>query len=144
MDVVEVAIRLGSAAAAGCALGLNRDLHGKPTGVRTLGLVGLGSAIAVLLVADQDINAVSRVVQGLLTGIGFLCAGAIVHGHVSGHVHGLTTAACAWLTACLGAACGMGYWTVVLVSLPFIFAILLLGGPLERLLRRIVGEAKDE
>jgi uncharacterized membrane protein YhiD involved in acid resistance len=50
MDTLDIALRLSAAALAGVALGLNRDLHGKPTGVRTLGLVGVGSALAVLAV----------------------------------------------------------------------------------------------
>src|SRR5215467_6692627 len=73
MDTWEITIRLGAATLAGVALGLNRDLHHKPTGVRTPGLVGLGSAVAV--VAEGDPGAVSRVVQGVVTGIGFLGAG---------------------------------------------------------------------
>jgi putative Mg2+ transporter-C (MgtC) family protein len=137
MEVVEVALRLVSAVVVGCAVGLNRDLHGKPTGVRTLGLVCLGSAIAVLIVsASPDINATSRVIQGLVTGVGFLGAGVIIHAHISGHVHGLTTAACAWLTACIGAACGAGQWTILAVSVPLIFVILIFGGPLEKRLHR--------
>ena len=54
MDTFDIAIRLGIAALGGVVLGLNRDLHGKPTGVRTLGLVGLGSALAVLAVAESS------------------------------------------------------------------------------------------
>lgn len=92
----------------------NRDLHGKPTGVRTLGLVGLGSALVVLGMTEfstpGDPNAVSRVVQGILTGIGFLGAGVIFHNIGTQRIFGVTTAACVWLTACIGMMCGIGEW----------------------------------
>ena len=107
--MIEVIGRLGAAVLAGAALGLNRDLHGKPTGVRTFGLVGLGSAVAVLAVSNsQDVSAAGRVIQGILTGIGFLGAGVIIRTNEGKQVHGLTTAACAWLTACIGVTCGAG------------------------------------
>ena len=77
MDTADIVIRLGLAALAGIALGLNRDFHDKPTGVRTLGLVGLASALVVIAVGHGDGDA-SRVIQGIVTGIGFLGAGVIV------------------------------------------------------------------
>jgi putative Mg2+ transporter-C (MgtC) family protein len=135
MDITEVALRLGAAALAGAALGLNRDLHDKPTGVRTLGLVGLGSA-AVVVAASGDANAMSRVIQGLVTGIGFLGAGVIVRTEASRQVHGLTTAACVWLTACIGAVCGAGDWPILLVGIPLVFILLVGGGALDEALRR--------
>ena len=137
MDITEVALRLGAAALAGAALGLNRDLHDKPTGVRTLGLVGLGSAGIVMAAAGSgDVAAASRVIQGVVTGIGFLGAGVIIRAERGRQVHGLTTAACAWLTACLGAMCAMGDWPVVLVSIPLVFAVLVGGGAVDEALRR--------
>jgi putative Mg2+ transporter-C (MgtC) family protein len=144
MEWTDVALRLGAALLAGCALGLNRDLHGKPTGVRTLGLVSLASAIAVMIITDQDVNATSRVIQGLLTGIGFIGAGVIVHAQVSGHAHGLTTAACVWLTAAVGAACGAGQWRVLAIGVPLVFVVLVLGGPVEKLWHRDRAGPKDQ
>ena len=135
MDTLEIALRLGVAALIGIALGLNRDLHGKPTGVRTLGLVGLGSALIVLAVAGESTADVSRVIQGIVTGIGFLGAGVIMRTDAQ-QVHGLTTAACAWLTACIGAACGIADWRIVLLSVPLVFVILLFGGPFEEAIHR--------
>src|SRR3979490_1156093 len=117
MDIIEIVVRAGAALLAGAALGLNRDLHAKPTGIRTLALVGLGSAVAVMAVSDShDISAVSRVKQDILTGIGFLGAGVIIRNEEGRRIHGLTTAACAWLTACIGVTCGTGEWRIVLVS----------------------------
>src|SRR6516165_2903813 len=94
MDTLDIALRLGTATLVGVVLGLNRDLHGKVTGVRTLGLVCLGSALAVLSVHAVNGTDASRVIQGIVTGVGFLGAGVIVRNNKDRHVHGLTTAAC--------------------------------------------------
>ena len=138
MDWIEIALRLSAATLIGGVLGLNRDLHGKPTGVRTLGLVGLGSAMVVVAVVNTgpatsgDFSAASRIVQGILTGIGFLGAGVIVRGVGKGRVHGLTTAACTWLTACLGTVCGFAHAPVIVIAIVLTAAILIFGGPIER------------
>ena len=116
MEMIDIVLRLGAAALAGAVLGLNRDLRGKSTGVRTLGLVGIGSALVVMAVAHSSPDSASRVIQGIVTGIGFLGAGVIVRGDVKAHVHGLTTAACVWLTACFGSACGMGEWRILIAG----------------------------
>jgi putative Mg2+ transporter-C (MgtC) family protein len=137
METLDVFLRLGVAALVGVALGLNRDLRGKPTGVRTLGLVGLASAAVVLaLDRNEDASNVGRVIQGIVTGIGFLGAGVIVHNSFGKQVHGLTTAACVWLVACIGAVCGVGEWIVILASIPLIAVILMFGGPFERWVHR--------
>lgn len=144
MDTIEVFLRLGIAALAGVVLGLNRDLRGKPTGVRTLGLVGLASAVAVMAVSQGEPNNVGRVIQGIVTGIGFLGAGVIVHNSFGKQVHGLTTAACVWLTACVGSACAVGEWKVFLLSVPLVAAVLVLGGPFEKWVHRIWPNAEPE
>src|SRR5262245_33477653 len=108
----EVVLRLSSATLAGAVLGLNRELRGKPAGLRTLALVGVGSALFALAgigaVLDTgkptSTDAISRVIQGIVTGIGFLGAGVIIH-DVQQHVRGLTTAATIWLSSALGIAC---------------------------------------
>src|ERR1019366_2522146 len=113
MTFWEIALRLCAATIIGGVIGLNRDLHDKATGVRTLGLVALGSALLVLGVIDLvpqstlDLNPVSRVVQGVLTGIGFLGAGLILHHRSAGdRVHNPASAVAIWLTACMGMVCG--------------------------------------
>jgi putative Mg2+ transporter-C (MgtC) family protein len=144
LDWQEIVLRLAVATLAGGTLGLNRDLHGKPVGLRTLGLVGLATAMVVVLAdpsghAAATFDATSRVIQGILTGIGFLGAGVIVHREHHSRIHGLTSAACTWLTACVGIVCGAGHWRIVIVALAIAFALLIAGGPVERLLHRALG-----
>ena len=134
-DWLEIVMRLGSAALLGGAIGLNRDLHHKPSGLRTLSIVGLGSALAVLAVAD-DTAAASRIMQGLVTGIGFLGAGVILRDQSNNKVHGLTTAAAIWTTACLGATCGLGAWRLVIVATLIMAVILAVGGKIEKAVHR--------
>jgi putative Mg2+ transporter-C (MgtC) family protein len=144
----EIVLRLGVATLAGGLIGLDRDLHGKPIGLKTLGLVGLATAMVVMLALPAgDItrisDATSRVIQGILTGIGFLGAGVIVRGEHRFRVHGLTSAACAWLAACAGIACGVGQWRIVIVGLAIASVLLLAGHRLERWLHRTLG-GKEE
>jgi putative Mg2+ transporter-C (MgtC) family protein len=143
----EVIYRLGAATLVGGAIGLNREFHGKPTGLRTLGLVGLGSATAVLAVqhAAPDVAAASRVFQGIITGIGFLGAGIILRRPDEDRVHGMTTAAAIWVTACLGGACGIGAWRIIIVAVILVAFLLSIGGPFEKALhQRLFGEAPEE
>ena len=114
-ESVATLVRLLAALATGMAVGLNRDLSGKPVGMRTLGLVALGAALVVLAGTGPDgvhlaPDAVSRVIQGILTGIGFIGAGVILHDRGGRTVHGLTTAASVWISAALGIAAGLGAW----------------------------------
>jgi putative Mg2+ transporter-C (MgtC) family protein len=148
LDWPEIVLRLGAATLAGGLIGLNRDLHGKPIGLRTLGLVGLATAMVVVLAdsfgnAAKFPDATSRIIQGILTGIGFLGAGVIIRREDRSRVHGLTSAACTWLTACIGIVCGAGHWRIVIVALAIAFALLIAGGPVERLLHRALGGKED-
>ena len=142
-DLLDITLRLGAALLVGCVIGLNRELHHKSTGMRTLGLVSLGSALAVLAVGQNPQADVSRVIQGIITGIGFLGAGVILHRADSEKVHGLTTAASIWVTATLGVLCGLSSWRVVIVACLFLLILLTVGGPLEHWLRRIFGQGDD-
>lgn len=147
LDWTDIILRLGVAALAGGALGLNRDLHGKPVGVRTLALVSLATAMITAL-ADPIgkggfTDAGSRTIQGVLTGIGFLGAGVILHSEKHYRVRGLTSAACVWLTACVGIMCGAGHWRIVAVSLAIAFVILGFGGGIERALHHAFGGKGD-
>lgn len=133
--------RLLLALACGAAIGLNRDLHKKAAGVRTFGLVCTGSAIVALLMVETsaDPSAISRVVQGVLTGIGFLGAGVILHQPTSRRVTGLTTAAAIWLTAGLGLACGLGKFLLAIAGVAVALLIIVIGRPLERYCEKLMG-----
>ena len=137
-----IALRLALALLVGAILGLNRWLHHKSAGIRTHSLVAIGAATAVMLISDfvkDDAQSVSRVLQGLITGLGFLGAGVIIHEQRSQRVHGLTTAASLWACALIGAAFGAGQFALGGISLGAILLTLALGGPLERLVVQIKG-----
>jgi len=139
MDWADVALRLSVAVVIGGAIGLDRELRHKSAGVRTIGLVTLGAALAVLAVSP-DTAAVSRVLQGTLAGIGFLGAGVIMHHGRS--IEGLTTAASIWTAAALGAACGLGSWQPVVIGSALVLVLLVVAGAIEK--RFIKAELKDE
>ena len=149
-ELLETAFRLVVATVAGMAIGLNRDLRNKPVGMRTLGLVSLGSALVILsatgygsLHYGQD--AASRIIQGILTGVGFLGAGVILHDRRGFKIYGLTTASTVWIAAALGVASGVGAWLVIVLGTALALGLLVLGGPLERALERLIkgGEASE-
>jgi putative Mg2+ transporter-C (MgtC) family protein len=153
VDNLDVFLRLLAATGVGMAIGLNRDLRGKPTGMRTLGLVSLGAATVALatvtlpLVAGHP-DALSRVVQGIvqgvLTGIGFVGAGAVLRNPEAHEVHGLTTAASVWATASLGIACGLASWPVVWMGAVLTLVLLFLGNPVEKLITRHAGNGRTD
>ncbi|WP_435016985.1 MgtC/SapB family protein [Tundrisphaera sp. TA3] len=107
---VRLAVRLLVAALMGGLLGWDRERAGKAAGLRTHILVATGAAafMAIPQQSGLDPNGLSRVLQGLIAGIGFLGAGCIMKGDTESQVRGLTTAAGIWLTAGVGVAAGMG------------------------------------
>ena len=141
-----IALRLALALIVGAILGLNRWLHHKSAGIRTHSLVAIGSATAVMLISDfvqDDAQAVSRVLQGLITGLGFLGAGVIIREQRSQKVHGLTTAASLWACALIGASFGAGQFVLGGLSLGAILLTLIIGGPLERLMAGLTGVKRE-
>ncbi len=137
-----IVLRLVLALITGIVLGLNRWLHHKSAGIRTHSLVAIGSATAVMLISDfvqDDAQSVSRVLQGLITGLGFLGAGVIIHEQRSRRIHGLTTAASLWACALIAAAFGAGQFALGGLSLAAILLTLAIGGPLERLIASLNG-----
>ena len=146
MDDLTIALRLAAALVAGAALGVNRDLRHKPAGVRTHALVSVGSALVVLaaLIGGGTPESLSRVLQGLITGIGFLGAGVIIHHERERRIEGLTTAASIWVAAGLGAACGAGLLSLVVFAIVAAMIVLVAGGPLERALERRFAKAGKE
>jgi len=119
-EVTRILLRLLMAAVLGAVLGFEREHKGKSAGVRTHMLVAMGAALFVLApsMAGADEQALSRVIQGIVAGIGFLGAGTILkgNGRDTSHVKGLTTAAGLWMTAAIGTAAGMGREATALVS----------------------------
>ena len=109
-EAVRVTIRLLVALLAGAIIGWQRERTGKAAGLRTHMLVCMGTALFVVACIGSGMqeDAISRVVQGLATGIGFLGAGAILKLESTQRIKGLTTAAGIWLTAALGVAIGLG------------------------------------
>nr|WP_202119667.1 MgtC/SapB family protein [Pseudomonas otitidis] len=121
-----VVLRLFLAALLGGLLGFEREQHGKAAGVRTHMLVALGAALFVLVpqMAGAEHDAMSRVIQGLTAGIGFLCAGTILKRDRMDEVKGLTTAAGLWSTTAIGVTVGLGYEATALLAALVVLAIL--------------------
>ncbi|HEY2034024.1 MAG TPA: MgtC/SapB family protein [Rhizomicrobium sp.] len=145
MSTLDIILRLGVAALAGAILGFNRDMHGKPTGIRTLGLVSLGVAIATVGVLTTDValnstDAYSRIlqgiVQGVLTGIGFLGGGVILRNPRAQAVHNLTTAATVWVTSAIGIVCAVANWKVIGIGMAMAVALLLIGDRFDKWIAR--------
>ena len=119
-QLTQITVRLLIAAVLGGILGFEREHKGKAAGVRTHMLVALGAALFVLVpqMSGSQADAMSRVVQGVIAGIGFLGAGTILKNSEGdeGHVKGLTTAAGLWMTAAIGVAAGLGRESTAVLS----------------------------
>ncbi|VTU22663.1 putative Mg(2+) transport ATPase [Variovorax sp. PBS-H4] len=126
-QLTRITVRLVLASVLGFVLGFEREQQGKAAGVRTHMLVAIGSALFVLVPQQAGIEPadMSRVIQGLVAGVGFLCAGTILkQGRDERHVEGLTTAAGLWLTAAIGMACGLGRELTAVLSALLALAVL--------------------
>lgn len=141
-QITRILLRLLLAAVLGGILGYEREQQGKAAGIRTHMLVAMGAALFVLVPQQggMEIADMSRVVQGVIAGIGFLCAGAIIKNKAEENVHGLTTAAGVWMTAAIGIACGLGREMTAVLSTVLALGVLALvpklvdrrDGPAER------------
>lgn len=156
VDLGDVALRLLAAVVVGVVIGIDREIRGKPVGIRTLALVSLGSALVCLstihlTVLNQEPDAVSRVVQGVIQGvmpgIGFIGAGVVLE-RKNGGVRGLTTAATVWVTAALGIACGLAAWSIVLIGVGLTLIVLVVLMPLDiwfdKRRAKLLGKANTE
>jgi putative Mg2+ transporter-C (MgtC) family protein len=133
-QATRVALRLVTAAVLGGVLGFEREQKGKAAGLRTHMLVALGAALFVLVpqqagVSDADMT---RVLQGIVAGVGFLGVGTIIKGRGEEEAKGLTTAAGIWLTAAIGVAAGLGREATAVLSTLLALAILSLVPRIER------------
>lgn len=117
-QVTRITLRLLVAATLGGLLGYEREQQGKSAGVRTHMMVAIGAALFVLIPQQAGTSSadLSRILQGLIAGVGFLGTGAIIMGNREVETRGLTTAASIWVTAAIGVAAGMGRETTAVLS----------------------------
>ena len=127
-EVTRVMVRLLLAALLGGIVGYEREHKGKAAGLRTHMLVAMGAALFVLVPerGGMDIADMSRVIQGVVAGVGFLGAGAIIKRHSEEQVQGLTTAAGIWMTGAIGVACGLGREAIALLATLLAIVILVM------------------
>jgi len=131
-SLTEIVLRLLAALVCGAVLGWERESRGKAAGFRTNMLVALGSAAFTMLSIELALKSSGpgqydpmRVLQGIIGGIGFLGAGAIIQSR--GSIHGMTTAATIWVVASAGVACGIGtYHTIAIALITVIFCFIVL------------------
>jgi putative Mg2+ transporter-C (MgtC) family protein len=138
----EAMLRVLAATAAGGIIGLNRELTRKPAGLRTHALVALGASLVTVSALQLGVgpdrthaDAASRVIQGVIAGIGFLGGGVILHAD-GRNVKGLTTAATIWVAAALGISCGIGQWHIAGMTAGLALVVLVVGQPIEDALHR--------
>lgn len=136
--LLRVIIRLFAAILLGGLIGLQRERAGKPAGLRTHTLVCLGTAVVLLScsAASFSLDSESRVIQGLVTGIGFIGAGSILKLSEEHLIRGLTTSASIWTTAAVGIAVGLGRVGIGLIAAIATIFILAVVGTLERRLEK--------
>ncbi|ART81732.1 magnesium transporter MgtC [Oceanisphaera profunda] len=132
-ELTHFAVRLLAASFFGALIGIQREKSGKPAGFRTHILVCLGTALFILACSSvgMTLDALSRVIQGIVTGIGFIGAGAILKLNNEQDVKGLTTAAGVWMTAAIGVAAGLGSLGVALLGTVITLVTLALLMPFE-------------
>jgi putative Mg2+ transporter-C (MgtC) family protein len=132
--IVRITLRLLAALAVGTAIGLQRELTHKNAGLRTHMLVALGTALFIVGAEESGDTAESltRIIQGIATGIGFLGGGTILKLTDQREVHGLTTAAGIWMTAAASATAALGQIAVAIIGTVFGLMVLVLFRSLEK------------
>ena len=133
-----VVLRVIAAVLLGGVVGIQREKAGKPAGIRTHMLVSLGTAVVVMACfgAGMNTDGLSRVIQGIVTGIGFIGAGTILKLTDKREIQGLTTAAGLWMTAAIGVAVGLGALGLALIGTVMTVIVLALQGVEEALNKR--------
>ena len=129
----------------GATIGLERELSGKSAGLRTNLLICLGAAVFTIIsgkMAAGAADSVTRIAAQIVTGVGFLGAGAIIQDR--GGVHGLTTAATIWLVASIGMACGARFYQLAIVAALIAIVVLIGLGKLAKPLERSVEKNKSK
>jgi putative Mg2+ transporter-C (MgtC) family protein len=144
MAPLDLTLRLLLAAGLGAVIGLERELRQKPAGLRTNILIAVGSALFTTIsfqVAGMSGTA-DRIAAQIVTGVGFLGAGAILHG--AGNVHGMTTAATIWVNAAVGMAAGAGYFAMASIATVITLVVLAVLAPLERWVERRAEQSNNQ
>lgn len=136
MAPADLALRLLLAAGLGAAIGIERELRQKPAGLRTNILIAVGAALFTIVSVEMASagGTSDRIAAQIVTGIGFLGAGAILRGRAS--VHGMTTAATIWVNAAVGMAAGAGYPLMATIATAITLVVLLALAPIDALLER--------
>jgi len=144
MSEIEILLRLVLAVILGGVIGLNRKRHSKPAGLRTMALISLGCATFTLIGIEAVIQLAalqagaesltssamtgvnldsSRIIAGIVGGVGFLGAGAIIQSR--GRIQGMTSAASIWVTATIGVSVGLGLYTLAVATTFLAFVVLI-------------------
>ncbi len=134
VDIVEFSLKSGAACLAGLCMGLERQIKGKPAGLKTNMLVALGASayiIISMLFIDSQNTDMTRIIGQVVVGVGFLGAGVILHGKDDRKVEGLATAATIWCSAAAGCFAGFGLYVALLVFTVFVLIINLIFGYLN-------------
>lgn len=133
-DLLSLAVAL----VCGAALGFERELHHKTAGLRTNMLICIGAALFIIIarIGHPDFDQiVARVIAGIVTGVGFIGAGAVIQDRKG--VHGITTAAAIWINAGIGIAAGMRFYLLAAVVTVMVLLILWLLSPVSRWLQSV-------
>lgn len=133
-QLAHVMIRLIAAAILGAVIGIQREKVGKPAGLRTHILVTLGTTVFIVACNGYGMSSdgLSRVIQGIITGIGFIGAGSILKLDKERDIKGLTTSAGIWIAAGIGVAVGLGALGLALIATLLAFIILTFFGSIEK------------
>lgn len=146
MSDLEVVLRILAAAAVGFLIGIERSRRIRFVGARTFALIATAGAMAgvvAMRLHSEDARVISTVLQGVLTGVGFVGAGVIMHPACGRSIHGVTTAAAIWVAALAGFAAGLGEWLLMAAGAGLTFVVLMAPEPFAS---RPAGrdEAQDE
>ncbi|MEQ8762404.1 MAG: MgtC/SapB family protein [Planctomycetota bacterium] len=137
-------LRLGLALLLGSLIGIERQLAGQAAGLRTHGMVSIGAAVLTLVglssFGDQQ---VTRVVQGIASGVGFIGAGAILKASSDSRVTGLTTASSVWMAAALGTAAGLGEYALAAAAGSAAILVLFVLRPVSRWISKKIEAKRD-
>lgn len=145
-QLVRLLVRLFIAALSGAIIGIERERTGKEAGIRTHMLVALGAAMIVLGPLQSGLNSdeLSRIIQGLVTGIGFIGGGAILKLQEKREIEGLTTAAGIWMTSAIGVAAGLGRAGLAIIGTILTWMILSVLGPISERLNKAASKNAPE